>query len=145
MLFAVPPLDFHSKHDVVSVLVEVDERILLLRRIPSKPQGETWGIPAGKATPGSYLQAEAVRELQEESGIHASAEALTFVQSVCVRYPDFDFVFHLYRLSLSRDACPNIRINPLEHDEFIWRTPQEALSLALIPDMDTCLKMVYAL
>ena len=38
---------------------------------------------------------------------------------------------------------PEVTIEPIEHRDFAWKTPVEALKLKLIPDEDYCIRAYY--
>ena len=141
MISKEKPQDFKKKFDVVSCFIEHDSKILLLHRLDSKPQGNTWGVPAGKVDAGENLSAAIQREIREEIGLLVSASDLKFFDSFYVRYPDFDFTYHIFYLPLG--AKPELLINPKEHKDYAWKTPFEALKLDLIPDEDACIKAFY--
>ena len=48
MIFPRKPVNFHPKFDVVSCFLDKEDKFLLLKRSPNKPQGSTWAMPAGK-------------------------------------------------------------------------------------------------
>lgn len=73
------------------------------------------------------------REIAEETGIHVAADRLAFHETLYVRHPQMDFVYHLYSLRLDHPAP--VRLNPAEHSAFCWSTFEEALQLQLVPDM----------
>lgn len=135
------PEHFHSKFEIVSCFVEQDDKILLLHRQDSKPQGNTWGVPAGKLE-GSEASHEAMlRELKEETGYSANPDSLSFFKTVFVRYPDYDFVYHIFHTHL--DDVFETQIDSQSHKAFDWVTPKEALSMDLITDLDQCIKLFY--
>ena len=66
---------------------------------------------------------------------------LYFLKKIAVRHSEYDFIYHMYRVIL--DEIPEVKINPAEHQDYMWATPQEALSMDLVTDLDTCIKMYY--
>ena len=58
-----------------------------------------------------------------------------------VRYPDYDFVFYVFK-AVFKDK-PEVIINQNEHKDFRWLSPKEALALSHIVDFDSCLRMFY--
>ena len=143
MVFEEKPLKFNSRFDIVSCFLESEGRILLLHRQDHKPQGDTWGVPAGKVD-GSETPEEAImREISEEIGHKLPWEKLAAFRKVYVRYPDYDFVYHIFHLSLT--SVPAITINHKEHKAYSWVTPREALLMDLIPDEDACIKLYYGI
>lgn len=145
MLFEIAPADFKPVFDVTSLFLEWDGRILLLRRAAHKPQGNTWGVPAGKVEPGEQPDKALLRELQEEAGLHLAPHDLVYLETLSVRYPDYDFTYYMYRATL--DTEPAVRIDPSSHTDFMWITPHEALPMGdeLIWGLDACIRRTYTL
>jgi 8-oxo-dGTP pyrophosphatase MutT (NUDIX family) len=141
MIYKSEPKNFSSKFDVVSCFVEVDGKILLLHRQDHKPQGNTWGVPAGKVDKDEDLFKAMVREMSEETGYTAVANELQYFDKLFVRYGDYDFIYHVFHLPLQEK--PEIKIHPKEHKTHLWETPENALLMNLIQDEDTCIKMFY--
>lgn len=56
---------------VVAVVLR-DENVLLVRR-GNQPYAGYWGCPGGKIEPGERIEAAAIRELAEETGVKAEA------------------------------------------------------------------------
>lgn len=100
-------------------------------------------MPAGKIDAGESSLDAMVRELEEETRFKAKPEDLVFVRRLYVQYPDYDFVYDLYRLPLK--ASPAISIDHDEHKSFLWITPKEALQINLMADFDACLKIAYGI
>ena len=142
MVYEEAPQGWNPRYEVVSCFVEHDGAILLLHRRDHKPEGGKWGVPAGKIDAGESPVQALLRELAEETGLEVPIGAVRFLKKVYVRNPSYDFVYYMYTTTL--EAMPHIRINQQEHQSFVWKTPHEALTFALVRDMDTCIKMVYA-
>jgi 8-oxo-dGTP pyrophosphatase MutT (NUDIX family) len=140
MICIEKPKEFDAKFEVVSCFLEHDGKILLLHRQDSKPQGNTWGVPAGKVDEGETREDALVRELEQETGNAYSACPIYF-KTVFVRYGNYDFIYHIYYMQLAEKI--SIEINPKEHKDYCWVSPEEALKLRLIEDEDACIKMFY--
>ncbi len=141
MIFRASPEEFNPKFEVVSCLVEFDGKILLLHRQDRKPQGNTWGVPAGKIDEGESPINALLRELKEETGIVITESQLAYFDKLYVKYPEFDFVYYMFHLKLADK--PSILINSTEHKTFEWASPEEALEKQLILDQDFCIKLFY--
>ena len=143
MIFLEKPTDFASKMIVVSCFLEVAGKILLLHRQNHKPQGNTWGVPAGKVDAGEDVKAAMIREIGEEIGVCLILSDLSLFRSVYVRYPEYDFEYVMHQCKLARR--PAITLETKEHKNYRWVTPRKALSMNLIPDEDACIKLVYTI
>ena len=143
MMYVDKPSDFSPKNIIVNCYVEFEGRILLLLRRDDKFEGNTWGPPAGKVQIGEKINDAVIRELNEETSIHIDSSLISYFKEVYVRYPNYDFVYHIFHLALSDK--PNIILNLKEHKDFIWVTPNQALEMNLIPDEDSCIKLFFGI
>lgn len=141
MIYDNEPENFQPKFEVVSCYVESDGKILLLHRDDKKSEGDTWGVPAGKIDAGEDPESAIERELREETGLAISRDKIEYLTKVFVRYPDYDFTYHMFRTEL--ESPSEISINPEEHKAFRWVTPKDALAMELIRDLDACIRMYY--
>jgi 8-oxo-dGTP pyrophosphatase MutT (NUDIX family) len=96
---------------------------------------------AGKVQPGEELADAMVREIAEEVGLKVSASELKYFGAYYVRYPKYDYIYHIFSLSLQ--DRPAILLNQSEHKEYRWLKPVDALKLNLIQDEDSCVKWFY--
>jgi 8-oxo-dGTP diphosphatase len=124
------PSDFKPKFRVVSAYILVSDRFLLLLRNEDKSEGNKWGVPGGKIDDGETPGQAVRREIAEETGIELAEERFDFFKTAYVRYPDYDFIFHMYSARL--EAEPSLVVSLSEHQEARWMTPEEALSSALV-------------
>lgn len=141
MLFTVKPFNFRSDFEVVSLYLECNNEILLLHRHTHKAQGGKWGVPAGKVSVNETLRQALQREVYEETGIMPNAAEAKHIDSVFVKHPENHFVYHMYHLSMP--GQPGITINQREHQASKWVSPGHALSMNLVDDLETCIKMFY--
>ena len=141
MLYRRRPKNFLSKFDIVSCFCEYEGKLLLLKRDINKPQGGTWGVPAGKVGASESLAGALLREIKEEIRVSVAMDKLLDYQKVFVRYPAYDYVYHMYRVIFNER--PSIRLNKIEHSSYRWLTPVAALKLNLIHDEDSCIKLFY--
>ncbi len=143
MIYKERPQNFNPKFEVVSCFVEYNGEILLLYRQDHKPEGNTWGVPAGKVDSGEHILETMVRETQEETGFILPPRQLSYFGKIYVKYPDYDFIYHIYQTKL--DQRQKVAINHKEHKDFKWISPENALNMPLIQDLDACIKLFYEL
>jgi len=141
MIYKEKPTEFNPKFSVVSCYVENDGDILLLHRQDHKPEGGTWGLPAGKIDEGENEVEAMRRELQEETGLEVAEQELNYLVSYYVKYPTYHFIYHSFRLELKNK--PLVSLRDTEHQDFCWFKPKDALTLKLIPDLDACILDYY--
>lgn len=132
---------FKKKFDVVSVFINNGGETLLLLRQDHKPQGNTWAMVAGKVDEGEDLVEALAREVEEEIGLKIPAPDYQYFEAYFVRYPGYDYIYHVYHLSLPER--PTVTLNEKEHKKHLWVTPEVALQLNLIEDEDTCIKLFF--
>lgn len=143
MIYLEKPEQFSPRFEVVSCFVKHGEHFLLLLRQPHKPQGNTWGVPAGKVEQRENIQQAMVRELFEETNLQIQPETLNYFTKVFVTFPEYDFVYHIFSTELQDKSL--VAIDPLAHQTYRWVSPIEALSMNLIQDEDACIKLFYPL
>lgn len=141
MIYKHEPENFVAKFEVVSCYLEHEGEILILHRQDYKPEGNTWGLPAGKIDKDENELDAMVREISEETGLEVEPGDLEYLEKLFVVYPTYQFIFHMFKLSL--EERPRIKISDSEHKEYRWATPADILKLDLIPDFDECLKVSY--
>jgi 8-oxo-dGTP pyrophosphatase MutT (NUDIX family) len=143
MIFTEKPEAFNPRFEVACCHVCHDGKLLMLHRADHKSAGNKWGMPAGKIDQGESSLEAARRETLEETGIDIPLDQISFQKTFYVRYPDYDFVYHIFQVELEKEE--NVSIREEEHKDFRWMTPQEALSLMedLVPDEDACIRFIY--
>ena len=78
---------------------------------------------------------------QEETGLDIPIENTEFFKTVYVKYPDYDFVYHIFHTKIKDKN--EIKINTAEHKNAKWISPNESLLLPLIEDLDICIKLFF--
>lgn len=141
MIFKERPLNFESKFEIVSCYVEHNDEILILHRQDHKPEGNTWGLPAGKVDKGEDIKMAMLREMEEETGITKQTNELKFLETVYVKYPEYDFIYHMFKVVIN--SRPDIRLSSSEHKGYRWSSPSDVLKLPLVRDLDECIKISY--
>ncbi len=141
MIYQTKPANFKPKFEVVSCFLEYQGRFVLLHRREYKSEGGKWGVPAGKIEGRERPSAAITRELLEETGINVPAAQIAHFGKVYVRYPEYDFIYHIYSVRLNGEK--KVILNQKEHQAFQWVEPQKALALNLVRDLDACIKLFY--
>lgn len=141
MIFRECPDNFESKFEIVSCYVEHNGDILILHRQDHKPEGNTWGLPAGKVDDGEDVITAMLREIEEETGIIKQASELEFLETVYVKYPEYHFIYHMFKVVM--DTRPDIRLGDKEHKGYKWSNPSDMLKLPLVRDLDKCIEISY--
>ena len=139
VLSLTPPPDFSLKAEVAAVLPLIQDQVLLLQRVPTHPQANLWCSPGGKMIPGETPSIAAARELKEETDIEVDATALISLGKFYVRYPNGDYIFHLFKTHLL--SLPEVKIDPQEHQSYCLCPLQDVSSLALTPGLDECIEL----
>ncbi len=88
----------HLKTVLVSAvaLIDVDGRVLITQRPPSKSMAGLWEFPGGKIEPGVTPEVALIRELQEELGIDTWASCLAPLTFASHAYDDFHLLMPLF-------------------------------------------------
>ena len=141
MLYLEEPKGFNPAIEVVGCFIEHDGEIILLHRRKDKTNGNKWGLPAGKVDPGENAAEAMLREIYEETGLRLLFENLSHIKKTFVRRLEHDLIFHIFHAKL--DSRPDPKINPSEHKGFTWVSPEDALGLPLIHDLDHCINIHY--
>jgi 8-oxo-dGTP pyrophosphatase MutT (NUDIX family) len=128
---------------VVSCFIECGSEILLLLRHADKPQGGTWGVPAGKVETNESLESAIIREVYEETTIQIKNEELLYFKKVYVKFPTYDFVYHMFSTEIKEKNT--VKLLASAHEKYIWVTPSKALSMNLIQDEDACIRLFYGI
>jgi 8-oxo-dGTP pyrophosphatase MutT (NUDIX family) len=143
MIYYKRPGNFSPRFEVVSCFLENAEEFLLLHRPAHKPQGNTWGVPAGKKEVDETPIDAMIRETKEETGHKINPKELNYFKELYVRYDDYDFIYHIFSLKLRER--PEIILEENGHKDFRWVTPKNSLQMNLIQDLDECIKLFYKL
>lgn len=140
MFFTEPPVNFSPQFTVVACAIEHNGKLLVIQRATGSYAGY-WGLPAGKREGSETVSETAVREILEEIAVAIDPSQLTSALSRATRYPEFDFWFHMLRITL--DERPTIQPNPREVADLRWLTPIETLRLRYLPNFDDQLHVLY--
>ncbi|HEY0413677.1 MAG TPA: (deoxy)nucleoside triphosphate pyrophosphohydrolase [Allosphingosinicella sp.] len=113
---------------VAAALVDSGGRVLLQRRAPGRAMAGLWEFPGGKLEPGELPEAALVRELAEELGIMADANALVPAAFASADNGGRHMLLLLY-LCRAWEGTPR----PLDAAELMWARPAEMHALAMPP------------
>ncbi len=140
------PPHFHPKPAIVGCCyLHHQDKILLLHRQDSKPEGNRWGIPGGKLHSSEDLINAVIREVYEETGYHLDQQKMHYIGKLYISVPNFDFEYHMIDYLEPIQNPGDVKINFKEHKGFTWVKPQDALNMNLITDEDTCFSIVFGL
>jgi 8-oxo-dGTP pyrophosphatase MutT (NUDIX family) len=125
---------------IAGCFLEYNDRFVILLRHSHKPDGDTWGLPAGKVEQDESDEAAILRELFEETGYKADESQLEHLGSY-----DFGdeskYVFVTYKIKLTEPF--ELKAEESAHAEYRWVTADEFFALPnLIPDLHELLKLV---
>lgn len=134
------PDDFTASVEISAVQVEYKGELLLLKRGPNQPEGNTWCVPAGKLEAKETPIEAAIRELFEETGIIVNGSSLQEFGKLYIRKPHVSYVCHLFRVPIT--MRPKILLSP-EHTDFHWVTASETKRMPLIAGAKEMLLLYY--
>ena len=104
---------------VAVALVDVDGRVLISQRPPTKALGGLWEFPGGKIEPGERPEQALIRELDEELGIIVREPCLAPLTFASHSYPDMHLLMPLY-ICRRWEGTPSSR----EGQAFKWVRPR---------------------
>lgn len=113
---------------VVGCFLQYNDQFVLLRRLSHKPDGDSWGLPAGKVDPNESDEAAVIRELFEETGYKATLDQLELLDEHQFAMPSGttnDFVS--YRIAI--DKPHSVALEESSHSEYKWVTANEAYNM----------------
>ncbi len=108
---------------VVGCFLEHDGKFVLLHRHAHKPDGNRWGLPAGKVEKGETDQQAMLRELREETGYEAAESELEYLREDTFHFKDKSVTFVVFKVKI--DTPHVIRLEESAHQAYQWVTPRE--------------------
>jgi len=133
MLFLNKPDDFSPTCEMAMCILDNHGQILILKRHPDKHMGGFWDIPGGKITKYESVTEALSREIFEETGLNIPPSALIFIAKTFIRYPEFDFISHVFYSRFSHKP-ENISISRREHTEYKWVKYKDIDRVPFVPD-----------
>lgn len=118
---------FMGKIRVTGCFIELDDKFLVLHRLPDKSQGDKWGIPAGKVDEGESDDQSVIREVWEKTGIVIPEGKIEFIQEIVWDFPEKTVEFPTFKYVLGEPI--EVKFNENEHQDFKWVTGQECYQI----------------
>jgi len=138
------PADFKSTLEVSACFLEHQGEVLFVLRAPGEIQGGTWAIPGGRVRSGETPEQACVREVFEESGLQI--EKPQFVKTVYIRYPEYDYTYHIFRKPVVSKDQP-MTLHKEKTTDWAWFNRSTVNQLEsqkkLILDEMPCIQEVY--
>jgi len=129
-IFESRPADFNPHVHVAACYIEIDDKLLLLRRASGKLEEHSWGVPGGKIEKEETPKEAAIRELFEETGIHKELICNTHsLGAIYIRKPEVDYIYHLFGMDLLHQ--PTISLSN-EHIDYTWADFTQRKQLTLM-------------
>jgi ADP-ribose pyrophosphatase YjhB (NUDIX family) len=102
----------------VGAVVVHDERLLLVRRGRGAGRG-LWSVPGGRVEPAERLEAAAMREVAEETGLRVVIERwIGWVERIG---PGYHFVIHDFAASLAPGVEPDDAVSGDDAADVRWQ------------------------
>jgi nucleoside triphosphatase len=124
----LPLVQNYPEATVGALIVNGEEEILLVR---SYKWGAKYTVPGGHIELGERSEAAVKREIKEEVGLDVEPVKLLLVQEAI--YPA-DYIKHEHYIFLDylcRTSSLGVKLDGKEIQEYVWRTPSDALQLDL--------------
>jgi 8-oxo-dGTP diphosphatase len=137
--------DFRSRVEVSTCYIKWKDKFLVVKRAHKEDQPQKWGIPGGKIKQNESPVDALQRELFEETQLKISTTELKFRARLYARIPGWDYILHLFTLTLNYAEEPTIKIDPKEHDAFRWVTTEEFKSLDVLLGQDEAVNYLHSL
>ncbi|WP_115420637.1 NUDIX domain-containing protein [Ensifer sp. M14] len=124
-----------------SVILERDGHYLLVRRA-NPPSADMYAFPGGRAEPGETPEETALRELQEETGIHARNPVLFETYDL----PGKESEGRHFFLSVFRAQADAAAVAVASDDaaDLGWFTPDEIFALPIPDSVRECVEKLAA-
>ncbi len=112
--------------EVVAALIWQDGKFFACQRPEHKARGGLWEFVGGKVEPGETKEAALIRECREELGVNIRVQDV--FMDVLHEYPDITVHLTLFNARFTGEE-PKM----LEHQAFMWVTPEDADETVFCP------------
>ena len=113
---------------VAVALIDVDDRVLVTKRLAGKHMGGLWEFPGGKIEIDESPEAALIRELKEELGINVSESCLAPFSFASYQYQDFHLLMPLYICRTWVGVAQS-----KEGQELKWIKPIKLMGISMAP------------
>lgn len=121
-----------------SAILVRDGRLLLIRR-KNPPSYDMFAFPGGRAEPGETPDQTALREFEEETGIHAHEPQLFATYDLISENPGRHFFLSVFLVQASADEIAEARDDAADAG---WYTPAEIRLLNAPPSVIECAERI---
>lgn len=135
----VKPDAFRSRFHVAACLFRSEDKLLFLKRHPKKNYGGHWCCPGGKLERGEQHLEAVKREVFEETALDIPHDKFTFLETFYIRYPEIDFVYHIFFHALDKQP-EELKLSTTEHTDFNWIHLDNLTDHLLIPGEKACIE-----
>ncbi|MVU81026.1 NUDIX domain-containing protein [Nocardia sp. ET3-3] len=104
--------------------------VLVIRRAPGVFLAGRWELPGGGVEPGEPHEEAAVREVGEETGLSVEVVGQRSAHS-WMDVAGREMRIHATVYDVAEREMRTVALNPDEHDEHRWVTPEQAAALDL--------------
>lgn len=128
-----------QKGFVVHVVIANDQGLVLILRRSKQSDvlPEYWDIPGGTLEDGEDPAVGAIREVKEETGLEITNPQLFFQKSNIDVAKDKQFVTLIFQ---AKSAVETIKLDPIEHESFIWVEPSRVGEYETVEYLPDCLQ-----
>ena len=110
---------------VVGCFLEYNNKFVLLKRHSHKPDGSTWGLPAGKVESKEADKTAMMRELYEETGYQSNGSELKLLGVYDFTTPS-GTTNNFVTYSIKLDEPHEVILENAAHSECRWVSVEEA-------------------
>lgn len=139
MLYNKKPANFNPDFEIASGYLMYKGKLLVLKRNDDDDQGGKWGMPGGKIEKGETIKEALFREIREETGIILKEDDVVYLKKLYVKYPGYDFIYHMFYAKLS--GKPDVIIDLKEHSGYKWVLPQDIAGLDMVLYGKKCVRL----